>query len=98
MDVQQSNPFQPPQAELQQATTQQSPLYSVAGVGLATFIGTPLAGAVFAIEVDGSTAIAEAQQDGKAGLHLVAHQHLDLGDAARVDVGADSHRICHGFL
>ncbi|WP_241201274.1 hypothetical protein [Ectopseudomonas toyotomiensis] len=45
MDVQQSNPFQPPQADLQQATTNQSPLYSVAGVGLATFIGTPLAGA-----------------------------------------------------
>lgn len=45
MDVQQSNPFQPPQADLQQATTNQSPLYSVAGVGLVTFIGTPLAGA-----------------------------------------------------
>ncbi|PIA68570.1 hypothetical protein CDR19_20945 [Ectopseudomonas toyotomiensis] len=45
MDVQQSNPFQPPQADLQQAPTNQSPLYSVAGVGLATFIGTPLAGA-----------------------------------------------------
>lgn len=45
MDVQQSNPFQPPQADLQQATTNQLPLYSVAGVGLATFIGTPLAGA-----------------------------------------------------
>lgn len=45
MDVQQSNPFQPPQADLQQATTNQPPLYSVAGVGLATFIGTPLAGA-----------------------------------------------------
>ena len=45
MDVQQSNPFQPPQADLQQATTTQAPLYSIAGVGLATFIGTPLAGA-----------------------------------------------------
>ena len=45
MDVQQSNPFQPPQADLQQTATNQSPLYSVAGVGLATFIGTPLAGA-----------------------------------------------------
>ncbi|MDH0098209.1 hypothetical protein N7333_16620 [Pseudomonas sp. GD04158] len=45
MDVQQSNPFQPPQADLQQATANQLPLYSVAGVGLATFIGTPLAGA-----------------------------------------------------
>lgn len=45
MDVQQSNPFQTPQADLQQATTNQAPLYSIAGVGLATFIGTPLAGA-----------------------------------------------------
>lgn len=45
MDVQQSNPFQTPQADLQQASTNQAPLYSIAGVGLATFIGTPLAGA-----------------------------------------------------
>lgn len=45
MDVQQSNPFQPPQADLQQAAASQLPLYSIAGVGLATFIGTPLAGA-----------------------------------------------------
>lgn len=45
MDVQQSNPFQTPQADLQQTTTNQAPLYSIAGVGLATFIGTPLAGA-----------------------------------------------------
>ena len=45
MDVQQSNPFQPPQADLQQATTTQAPLFSIAGVGLATFIGAPLAGA-----------------------------------------------------
>ncbi|ALN18204.1 hypothetical protein [Ectopseudomonas mendocina] len=45
MDVQQSNPFQTPQADLQQTTAQHPPLYSVAGVGLATFIGTPLAGA-----------------------------------------------------
>ena len=45
MDVQQSNPFQPPQADLQQATTTQAPLYSIAGIGVATFIGTPLAGA-----------------------------------------------------
>ena len=45
MDVPQNNPFQPPQADLQQAATTQAPLYSIAGVGLATFIGTPLAGA-----------------------------------------------------
>lgn len=45
MDVQQSNPFQTPQADLQQTSVQHPPLYSVAGVGLATFIGTPLAGA-----------------------------------------------------
>nr|WP_322940673.1 hypothetical protein [Pseudomonas sp. s4] len=45
MDVQQSNPFQPPQADLQQATTTQAPLFSIAGVGLASFIGAPLAGA-----------------------------------------------------
>lgn len=45
MDVQQSNPFQTPQADLQQTSTNQAPLYSIAGVGLATFIGTPLAGA-----------------------------------------------------
>ena len=45
MDVQPSNPFQTPQADLQQATTNQQPLYSIAGIGVATFIGTPLAGA-----------------------------------------------------
>lgn len=45
MDVQQSNPFQTPQADLQQTTTQHPPLYSLGGIGLATFIGTPLAGA-----------------------------------------------------
>jgi hypothetical protein len=45
MDVQQSNPFQTPQAELQSTTITRSPLYSIAGIGVATFIGTPLAGA-----------------------------------------------------
>ena len=45
MDVQPSNPFQTPQADLQQASTHQQPLYSIAGIGVATFIGTPLAGA-----------------------------------------------------
>lgn len=45
MDVQQENPFQAPQAELQPALGNMPPLYSIAAVGLATFLGTTLAGA-----------------------------------------------------
>lgn len=44
MEGQTRNPFQPPQADLQVASSAQ-PLYSLAGIGLATFFGTPLAGA-----------------------------------------------------
>ena len=44
MDAQ--NPFQPPSAELtQQTETTQAPLYKVGAVALATFFGSPLAGA-----------------------------------------------------
>ncbi|CAE6948760.1 MULTISPECIES: hypothetical protein [Pseudomonas] len=45
MDVQQDNPFQTPQADLQQASASTLPLYRIAAVGLGTFLGTPLAGA-----------------------------------------------------
>ncbi|VXC99600.1 conserved membrane hypothetical protein [Pseudomonas sp. 8Z] len=47
MDVQQDNPFQTPQAELQQADAgvSQQPLYRIAAIGVGTFLGTPLAGA-----------------------------------------------------
>lgn len=44
MQGQDNNPFQTPQAELQGVSTAQ-PLYSLPGIGIATFIGTPLAGA-----------------------------------------------------
>ncbi|MGG2399662.1 hypothetical protein ACJRW5_22210 [Pseudomonas sp. SH1-B] len=44
MDGQSQNPFQTPHAELSEVS-HDYPLYSLAGVGLATFIGTPLAGA-----------------------------------------------------
>lgn len=44
MDGHSHNPFQTPQAELHGPDTAQ-PLYSLAGIGLATFLGTPLAGA-----------------------------------------------------
>jgi hypothetical protein len=45
MDVHGNNPFQPPQAGLQLVTTSPLPLYRLSAVGLATFLGTPLAGA-----------------------------------------------------
>lgn len=47
MDVQQDNPFQTPQADLQTAGTgtSQPPLYRIAAIGVGTFLGTPLAGA-----------------------------------------------------
>lgn len=47
MDVQQDNPFQTPQADLQPASTGTSvePLYRIAAIGVGTFLGTPLAGA-----------------------------------------------------
>jgi hypothetical protein len=47
MDVQQDNPFQTPQADLQSASTgtSQLPLYRIAAIGVGTFLGTPLAGA-----------------------------------------------------
>lgn len=44
MDGHTDNPFQTPQADLQVASSQ-APLYRLAAVGLATFLGTPLAGA-----------------------------------------------------
>ena len=45
MDVHDNTPFQPPQADLRLGTASPLPLYRLGAVGLATFIGTPLAGA-----------------------------------------------------
>lgn len=46
-DIPQENPFQTPAAALQDAATTATgePLYRLAAVGIATFFGTPLAGA-----------------------------------------------------
>lgn len=46
MDVRQDNPFQTPQADLRQATISRQPLYRLSAIGIGTFIGTPLAGAL----------------------------------------------------
>lgn len=46
MDVQQDNPFQTPQADLQpRAVSSGQPLYRMTAIGIGTFLGTPLAGA-----------------------------------------------------
>ncbi|WAJ36531.1 hypothetical protein OU800_18210 [Pseudomonas sp. GOM7] len=46
MDVQQANPFQPPQADLQpHVFSSGQPLYRMTAIGIGTFLGTPLAGA-----------------------------------------------------